>query len=259
MTQSIPQTLPELQPCPFCDHSIMHMRHIGQMQQAHCDGCGSAGPLFTEARPAIEAWNRRAALAAQPLVGVIPEERITEEMHIAAVKVLHRATGVDGLPQRMLDAMRAAAPQPPAVQQDRGEADSWADYKERCEHGVRWETPCSGCGRAPSGVDAAAQGAAWKCPRCGSSSVDACNGVGCFAGESSAQIEDWQLIETVPQSEERFLVISRSGRITIDTGHFMHNMMHAAKVDGDECFYTHWRIIPPPPSIGTPPQGVGHG
>ena len=30
-------------------------------------------------------------------------------MHIAAVKVLQRASGVDGLPQRMLDAMLAAA------------------------------------------------------------------------------------------------------------------------------------------------------
>lgn len=35
---------------------------------------------------------------------------ITEDMHVAAVKVLHRASGVDGLPQRMVDAMLAAAP-----------------------------------------------------------------------------------------------------------------------------------------------------
>lgn len=35
---------------------------------------------------------------------------ITEEMHDAACKVLTRAHGLDGLPQRMLDAMRAAAP-----------------------------------------------------------------------------------------------------------------------------------------------------
>lgn len=39
--------------------------------------------------------------------------KITEEQHVAAVKVLQRASGVDGLPQRMLDAMLAAAPQPP--------------------------------------------------------------------------------------------------------------------------------------------------
>lgn len=41
-----------------------------------------------------------------------PGWSVTEDMHIAAVKVLHRATGVDGLPQRMVDAMLAAAPQP---------------------------------------------------------------------------------------------------------------------------------------------------
>lgn len=37
---------------------------------------------------------------------------ITEEMHRAACKVLMRANGLDGTPQRMLDAMLAAAPQP---------------------------------------------------------------------------------------------------------------------------------------------------
>ncbi|QXW17468.1 hypothetical protein KXJ72_11515 [Comamonas aquatica] len=44
--------------------------------------------------------------------------KITEEMHVAAVKVLHRASGVDGLPQRMVDAMLAAAPQPPEADID---------------------------------------------------------------------------------------------------------------------------------------------
>ena len=38
-------------------------------------------------------------------------EKITEEQHVAACKVLLRANGMDGLPQRMLDAIRAAAPQ----------------------------------------------------------------------------------------------------------------------------------------------------
>lgn len=42
--------------------------------------------------------------------------KITEEQHVAAVKVLHRAAGVDGLPQRMIDAMLAAVPQPPEVE-----------------------------------------------------------------------------------------------------------------------------------------------
>lgn len=41
---------------------------------------------------------------------------ITEDMHRAAVKVLVRANGVDGLPQRMLDAMVATAP--PATVKD---------------------------------------------------------------------------------------------------------------------------------------------
>lgn len=41
---------------------------------------------------------------------------ITEDMHSAAVKVLVRANGVDGLPQRILDAMVAAAP--PATVKD---------------------------------------------------------------------------------------------------------------------------------------------
>lgn len=35
---------------------------------------------------------------------------VTEDMHIAAAKVLLRADGLDGLPQRMMDAMLAAAP-----------------------------------------------------------------------------------------------------------------------------------------------------
>jgi len=40
--------------------------------------------------------------------------QITEAMHVAAVKVLHRAAGLDGLPQRMVDAMLAAATKEPA-------------------------------------------------------------------------------------------------------------------------------------------------
>ena len=43
---------------------------------------------------------------------------ISEEMHIAAFKVLLRATGIDGTPQRMLDAICAAAPQPEPVDVD---------------------------------------------------------------------------------------------------------------------------------------------
>lgn len=50
----------------------------------------------------------RWALAAVP----VEPRQITEAMHVAACKVLTRASGLDGTPQRMLDAMLAAAPQP---------------------------------------------------------------------------------------------------------------------------------------------------
>jgi hypothetical protein len=45
-------------------------------------------------------------------VAAVPNP-ITEAMHVAAVKVLLRASGLDGLPQRMLDAMLQASPTPP--------------------------------------------------------------------------------------------------------------------------------------------------
>ncbi|NHR05762.1 hypothetical protein HA052_11180 [Chromobacterium haemolyticum] len=65
-----------------------------------------------------------AATSAQPAPNypAVPEgwalvkSPITEDMHRAAVKVLVRANGVDGLPQRMLDAMVATAP--PATVKD---------------------------------------------------------------------------------------------------------------------------------------------
>lgn len=42
----------------------------------------------------------------------LPQNPITEEMHQAACRVLTRAQGLDGTPQRLLDAMRAVAPKP---------------------------------------------------------------------------------------------------------------------------------------------------
>ena len=59
------------------------------------------------------AWHAVQAARRAPAAPVPQGYKITEEQHVAAVKVLHRAAGVDGLPQRMLDAMLAAAPQPP--------------------------------------------------------------------------------------------------------------------------------------------------
>lgn len=51
------------------------------------------------------------ALAAHEAPAAVPRP-ITEAMHVAACKVLTRASGLDGTPQRMLGAMFAAAPQP---------------------------------------------------------------------------------------------------------------------------------------------------
>jgi len=50
---------------------------------------------------------------------------ITEEMHVAAVKVLHRAPGLAGLPQRMLDAMLAATPATPSQEPVMWQYRSW--------------------------------------------------------------------------------------------------------------------------------------
>lgn len=66
---------------------------------------------------------------------------ITEEMHIAASKVLLRSSGLDGTPQRMLDAMLAAAPQPAGEPVgyvhifEKGTALSW--YGESSDHAGR--------------------------------------------------------------------------------------------------------------------------
>lgn len=45
-----------------------------------------------------------------PPSAVTAPSPITEEMHQAACKVLLRAAGLDGTPQRMLDALAATAP-----------------------------------------------------------------------------------------------------------------------------------------------------
>jgi len=52
--------------------------------------------------------DRRAPAAPVPQ-GWLPNQPITEEMHVAACNVLRRANGLDGTPQRMLNAMLAAS------------------------------------------------------------------------------------------------------------------------------------------------------
>ncbi len=136
-----PKTLPELQPCHFCEHSIMRMRDVGQMQQARCDGCGAAGPLFTEPRPAIDAWNALAALSQHLAVAAIPPGMAlvpiepTDEMCRAALDCQDHDP--EDPPESemycLYQAMVKAAPQPPEGQQDRPELSmsmfaSKADY-----------------------------------------------------------------------------------------------------------------------------------
>ena len=65
--------------------------------------------LATEPKPTL-----KEALAQQVAVPQKCKQiHVTEAMHRAAVKVLHRAPGVAGLPQRMMDAMLAAQGEKP--------------------------------------------------------------------------------------------------------------------------------------------------
>lgn len=106
---------PGLLLCPFCGARARFEIDDERWEWVECSGCGIQGnrsaSLMEDCKPKLaEAWNRRAQ--------VVPKSiNVTEEMHVAAVKVLHRATGVDGLPQRIVDAILAAAPQPPEAAQ----------------------------------------------------------------------------------------------------------------------------------------------
>ncbi len=94
------------------DKPITHAALVAGLQELHDhmrDGFSSAEPSKSLLREAIRILGSNAT--AQGMVGL--PQTITEDMHVAAVKVLHRASGVDGLPQRMLDAMLAAAPAAP--------------------------------------------------------------------------------------------------------------------------------------------------
>jgi len=98
---------------------------------------GSCYVMHPEALQAVIDEAIKQALAA-PV-----QNPITEEMHIAAVKVLHRANGVDGLPQRMLDAMLAAQLAQPAPVQEpvgcEGAIVNGRVYADRLEHDYKFE------------------------------------------------------------------------------------------------------------------------
>ena len=98
-----------------------------------CDGdiLLSFGDAHRDARDAA-AMLTFAARAAQPVPAAVagPTMQVTEEMHAAAVKVLLRAPGLDGLPQRMLNAMLATAPTTqPAPQQEAQEPFGYVNTK----------------------------------------------------------------------------------------------------------------------------------
>ena len=95
-----------------------HKAKNAKFGEAELKGHTKAGELlgrhkaFAEAADALANIDDFAATHPSPPEGAgwRPGQPITEAMHIAAVKVLRRASGLDGLPQRMLDAMIAAAP-----------------------------------------------------------------------------------------------------------------------------------------------------
>lgn len=82
----------------------------------------------------------RAAQAA-PHGFALVRSPITEAMHAAACKVLARADGLDGTPQRMLDAMLAAQAEPAPQWQQMG-----AESPEQWERFKAWQRQEGGQG-----------------------------------------------------------------------------------------------------------------
>jgi hypothetical protein len=60
-------------------------------------------------------------------------------------------------------------------------------------------------------------------------------------------MSEWQPIETAPHSAAPILTFNQRGRMAIETGFYVINMLHAAKIDEEECYYTHWMELPAPP------------
>jgi len=64
---------------------------------------------------------------------------------------------------------------------------------------------------------------------------------------NDVKYEGWKPIETAPASSNHVLSFSTSGNIKIETGHWLRNMLHQSKIDGDDCNYTHWMPLPKAP------------
>lgn len=110
---------------------------------------GVSGEEYPIGREIFEQTYRIGKALEEQAGPVVPEgwklgSPITEAMHVAACKVLRQANGLDGTPQRMLDAMLAAAPAPQAEQQAqqepfgyfRAEPFGWTDCAETDEGAI---------------------------------------------------------------------------------------------------------------------------
>lgn len=199
---------------------------------------------------------------------LVPVE-ITEQMHVAAVRTIIRCTGNADFPPRVWRAMLAAAPLPP-----KGEA---ATQPARCGY-------CDGTGDV-HGLDGEWRGTCTECPAAEHFQAEHDREVGrkwrtdgrleewfpLTAEELSALRvevsklratqpageEAWRPIETVPNDTEEILCLNRSGRVRIEMGRFVHHFINAAKVDEEECYYTHWQPLPPPPTAARAAQAQG--
>lgn len=60
--------------------------------------------------------------------------------------------------------------------------------------------------------------------------------------------QQWLPIESAPHSAAPVLALSESGSMKIETGYWLVNLLHASKVDGENCNYTHWQPLPPYPA-----------
>lgn len=57
--------------------------------------------------------------------------------------------------------------------------------------------------------------------------------------------------EHLPPSNDRVLVASETGEVTINYGRRVIALYLEADADGEDCFYTHWMPLPASPTDGS--------